>query len=169
MPAVWGQDRGATLNTFLGNTAVIPIEAPKKKWSLLPLLTVLFLISYGLMTMLIIEQGATIQSQRNLILELFRDSTELSSMKGKALHEKQMAQGQNHAQVPSSQAQRPLTRTPSTQTPSTQAPSTQAPSSQVATPPHSQSRANKSVKPDIKAPSKPAADLGDDRRALITI
>ena len=40
---------------------------PKKKRSLLPLLTVVFLLSYGLMTMLIVEQGSVIQSQRNLI------------------------------------------------------------------------------------------------------
>jgi len=59
-----------------------------KRRSLLPLLTVLFLISYGLMTMLIVEQGNTIQSQRYLIQQLFNDSVELSSMKGKAAWEK---------------------------------------------------------------------------------
>ena len=37
------------------------IEVPKKKRSLLPLLTVLFLFSYGLMTVLIVEQGSAIQ------------------------------------------------------------------------------------------------------------
>src|SRR5581483_6297308 len=59
-----------------------------KRRSLLPLLTVLFIISYGLMTMLIVEQGNTIQSQRYLIQQLFSDSVELSSMKGKAAWEK---------------------------------------------------------------------------------
>jgi hypothetical protein len=65
----------------------ILVEAPvvrMKKRTLLPVLTVLFLISYGLMTMLIVEQGNTIQSQRYLIQQLFSDSVELSSMKGKA-------------------------------------------------------------------------------------
>jgi len=63
------------------------VEAPVvrlKKHTLLPVLTVLFLISYGLMTMLIVEQGNTIQSQRYLIQQLFTDSVELNSMKGKA-------------------------------------------------------------------------------------
>ena len=50
------------------------IAAPKKKRSLLPLLTVLFLFSYGLMTVLVVEQGSTIQSQRNMIQVLMRDS-----------------------------------------------------------------------------------------------
>jgi hypothetical protein len=42
----------------------MPIAVPKKKLSLLPLLTVLFAVSYGLMTVLIVEQGSTIQSPR---------------------------------------------------------------------------------------------------------
>ena len=56
-------------------------KSTEKKRGMLPLLTVLFLVSYALMTMLIIEQGQTIESQRVLIRELFRDSTELSSIK----------------------------------------------------------------------------------------
>jgi hypothetical protein len=39
----------------------------KPKHTMLPLLTVLFLISYGLMTMLVVEQGRTIDAQRTLI------------------------------------------------------------------------------------------------------
>jgi len=135
------------------------IEVPKKKRSLLPLLTVLFLMSYGLMTVLIVEQGAAIQAQRNLIKVLMRDSTELWAAKGKAIGDKQMAkmQGQNQAQAPSSQ-------TPSTQGSSTEAPSTQA------VPQHrSQSRAGKVAKPETQLPPVPASDLVDQRRALRTI
>ena len=54
----------------------------KRKHPLLPVLTVLFLIAYGIMTMLIVEQGNTIESQRLLIKQLFSDSAELSAMKG---------------------------------------------------------------------------------------
>ncbi|MGC2792378.1 MAG: hypothetical protein WA899_10185, partial [Candidatus Sulfotelmatobacter sp.] len=99
----------------------MPIEVPKKKRTLIPLLTVVFLLSYGLMTMLIVEQGSVIQSQRNLIKILMTDSAELWTMKGKAIADQQTARtkGQGHASAPSIQ-------TPSTQTPSTQAPSTQA-------------------------------------------
>lgn len=65
-----------------------------KKRPFLPLLTVLFLISYGLMTMLIVEQGNTIESQRLLIKQLFSDSTELNAMKGQ--HAMQRHPGKAH-------------------------------------------------------------------------
>jgi hypothetical protein len=128
-------------------------ETPRKKLGWLPLLTVLFMISYGLMTMLIVEQGQTIESQRALIRELFRDSTELSSVKMKAQTER------NHAQA--------LAQSPSSQNPSTQAPMKQAPSSQAGP----QQRAQNQLKPkaDFQMPAKPAADLADHRRAVITI
>jgi hypothetical protein len=153
---------GCHLTTLFGNTAVIAIAAPKnpkKKHSLLPVLTVLFVISYGLMTMLIVEQGSVIQSQRNLISSLFSDSTKLSGMKGKAIGDKQIAKGQaqTSAQPPSTQAQVPA-RTPSTQTPSTQAQQQHVPG-----------RAGRITKPGIQAPPVPAADLVDHRRSLLTI
>src|SRR5258708_6955076 len=139
----------------------MPIAAPKKKRSLLPLLTVLFLFSYGLMTVLIVEQGSAIQAQRNLITILMRDSTELWAAKGKAISDQQVAQAdaKTRAHTPSAQAQAPSSQTPSTQTPSTQA----APQH------HSQSRAGKIAKPDTQLPPVPASDLVDGRRALSTI
>ena len=157
------------MNISLGYT-VIPIAAPKKKRSLLPLLTVLFLFSYGLMTVLIVEQGSTIQSQRNLIKVLLRDSTELWAAKGKAIGDQQMVQAQAEAEVktranaPSTQAQAPSSHSLSTQTPSTQAPSTQ-----VVPQRRSPSHADKVVKPDTQLPPVPASDLVDRRRALSTI
>lgn len=115
------------------------------------------------MTMLIVEQGQTIESQRALIRELFRDSAELSAMK------KMQAQGS--AISSSVQSQAPVTQNPSSQHqyPSTQAPTTQAPSSQAG--PQQQRTQNQSnkQKPDFKMPSKPASDLVDDVRTLITI
>jgi len=162
---------GWRLTTLFGNTAVMPIAAPKTKRSLMPLLTVVFLASYGLMTLLIVEQGRTIQSQRNLIQVLAGDSTELWALKGKALHDKQMtkaqAQGQNQTRSltksPTTQGQAASVGTPSTQTQSTQTPSTQVPLH------HSQSRAGKMAKPQTQVPPMPASDLGDRRRALITL
>ncbi len=144
----------------------MPIAAPKKKRSLLPLLTVLFLFSYGLMTALIVEQGSAIQAQRNLITILMRDSTELWAAKGKAISDQQVAQAdaKTRAHTPSAQAQAPSSQTPSTQTPSTQAPLTQAVPQH-----HSQSRAGKVAKPETQLPPVPASDLVDRRRALSTI
>ena len=109
------------MTTLFGSTAVMPIEVPKKKRTLIPLLTVVFLLSYGLMTMLIVEQGSVIQSQRNLIKILMTDSAELWTMKGKAIAEQQTARTKGQGHAPASSIQ-----TPSTQIPSTQAPSTQA-------------------------------------------
>ena len=141
----------------------MPIAAPKKKRSLLPLLTVLFLFSYGLMTVLIVEQGSAIQAQRNLIKILMRDSTELWAAKGKAIGDQQVAQAQAEAKTRGHAPSR------QTQTPSTQIPSKQAPSSQAAPQHHSQSRAGKIAKPDTQLPPVPASDLVDRRRALSTI
>jgi hypothetical protein len=151
------------LTTLFSDTtiqAIAPIDArpPRKKRGLLPLLTVLFCFSYGLMTMLIVEQGSTIESQRALIQELFRDSSELSAVKMKAQRDKNALR----SQLPAAQA-------PSTQAPSTQAPSTQAqnpaPSSQAAP---AQNPAAKG-KSKFQMPSRPAADISDARRVLVTI
>ena len=105
--------------------------------------------------MLSVEQGQTIESHRALIRELFRDSTELSATKMKAVEE------HNHAQA--------LAQNPSSQNPSTQAPMKQAPSSQAG--PQQQNAHNQAAKqkPAFRMPSKPEPDLVDDVRTLTTI
>jgi len=166
------------LTTLFGSTAVptiaaLPVKDAPKKRGWLPLLTVLFLISYGLMTMLIVEQGQTIESQRSLIRELFRDSTELSAMKMKAQQAanagRTQTSAQNQTQHSSTQTpstQTPLAQTPLSQAPLTQAPAIQSPSSQAAPQRRTQ---NQSEKKHFQMPSRPASDLGDDRRSLKTI
>jgi hypothetical protein len=188
------------LTTLFGNaaitTTVIPaVPASPKKHNLLPVLVVLFLISYGLMTLLIVEQGRTIESQRALIHELFHDSQELAAMKGRTLPEgvadanrsaqtqapsNQVASNQvvsNQVasnQVASSQVQTPSTQVPSTHAPSTQIQSNQVqsskiPSTQAAPRGRVQNRGAKLPEPEFQMPSRPASDLADDRRALKTI
>ena len=138
---------------------------------MLPLLTVLFIISYGLMTMLIVEQGQTIESQRVLIRELFRDSSELTSMKQAQITKKN---SEMRAQAPANQVQSNQVQpnqvqpnpAPSTQTPSTQVQANQAPYSQ-ALPQHQSQRQNQ--KPQFQMPSRPASDLMDENRSVITI
>jgi hypothetical protein len=112
---------------------------------MLPILTILFCLSYGLMTMLIVEQGRTIESQRALIHELFRDSIALNKYKAKELQDSRAARN--------SQPQAPLTQTPSTQAPN------QAPSSQAA--PQKQG-----ITPNPFHPAVPATDQAFDRRAM---
>ena len=154
-------------------------DASSKKHGWLPVLVVLFLISYGLMTMLIVEQGQTIESQRTLIRDLFRDSQELSAAKMKTQQERNhspsaktlapatgTASGHTpYGQAPSTQTQ--STQTPSTQTPSTQAPNVSAPSSQAG--PQHRAPNSATQKPQLRMPSKPASELVDDVRNLITI
>jgi hypothetical protein len=159
----------------VSTVAAIDAPAAPKKHGWLPLLSVLFLISYGLMTMLIVEQGRTIESQRALIRELFRDSTELSAVKTKAQQDRAQAlSAQTQApstQAPSTQApeiQYPSSQTSSTRTPSTQAPTSQAPSSQAG-PQHGAQNQSATQKPAFRMPSKPEPDLVDDCRTLITI
>jgi hypothetical protein len=138
---------GAQVTTLFG----IPEAQPRtRKHTLLPLLTVLFLISYGLMTLLIVEQGNTIQSQRSLIQQLIGDSSELSALKTKASHQ------QAHAPKPHAEAQ---SNSP-VQTPSTQA----TPSEKATARNH-----GKVQRPMHEKPPVPASDIADTRRTLMSI
>jgi hypothetical protein len=167
---------GVTHLTILLETASAPtvatvtpaIDAPatRKRHGWLPVLTVLFLISYGLMTMLIVEQGATIESQRALLRELYRDSEELSALRAKAQQEKTVAESQSHA--PAAKSKTSVTQTPMTQIPSTQAPAGTAPSSQAAQQHRTKNQTEKQ-KPEFQMPTKPASDLIDDPRNLNVI
>jgi hypothetical protein len=141
---------------YTGIQPAAPAAAKKPGW--LPLLTVLFLISYGLMTMLIVEQGSTIENQRALIRDLFRDSTELSKLKSKAVRDNAVRRN-GQAKSPNGSV---------TQDQTAQPPSTQTQPSPAA-PQHRAQAHGSEQKPQIKIPSRPAADLTDDRRALITI
>jgi hypothetical protein len=136
------------LTIAYGSTLVTPHAAPKKKRSLLPLLTVLFLFSYGLMTLLIVEQGSTIQSQSNLIRVLMRDSSELWAAKGKAIAQQRAAQAK---------------------TPSAKAPAAQSQGTLAQAPKHQQGHAGKTVQPGVNMPPAPASDLLDQRRSLNSI
>jgi hypothetical protein len=139
---------GAQVTTLFGT----PEAQPKtRKHTLLPLLTVLFLISYGLMTLLIVEQGSTIQSQRTLIQQLIGDSSELSALKGKAFQHQQA-----HAPKPQAEAQ----NNSPVQTPSTQA----VPSEKTTARNH-----GKMQRPLPEKPPMPASDIADTRRTLMSI
>lgn len=148
-----GQNRSRHLTMLFGtveSTEMPLIEAAaRKKHGWLPLLTTLFLISYGLMTMLIVEQGQTIESQRALIRELFQDSKELSAVKLNAQRHKPAMPPQVLPHNPSPQA----------------APK-QAPSSQAGT---QFAQKDQAARKPLRIPAKPVTDIGDGSRTLITI
>lgn len=139
---------GATVISLISeSTAVLP----KTKQTLLPLLVVLFLVSYSLMALLVVEQGRTIDSQRNLIRQLFSDSTELSHMKGRAF--------QDHRAVPQAHAK----SAPQVQS------QPQAPSAQVAPQSSDKNSAAKFRKAPPQKPSQEGQEMADERRSLKSI
>jgi hypothetical protein len=152
-----------------------PIAIPQRKRIMLPILVVLFLISYGLLTLLVVEQGRTIDSQRGLIREIFSDSAQLNAMK-KTLIQKQSearAHKQAHGQAPSSQAQAPSSQsnqTEANQDQPTQSQSVQTPSSQVAQ--QGSAKNHNAGKVRKAVPQKPptmASDAPDSRRNVVHI
>ena len=150
---------GCHLTTVLGNTNFqLTTTATRQKRGWLPLLTVLFLISYGLMTMLIVEQGTTIENQRALIRDLFHDSAELTALKGKAVSESNVQRGKQSSPPKDSVSHDSVAQPPATKAPSSQA-----------VPQHRAQTNGSAQKPQVKIPSRPASDLTDDRRSLITI
>lgn len=82
----------------------------KPKRSLLPVLVVLFVVSYGLMTLLVVEQARTIESQRSMLSLMLDDSIQLMKMKGQEVQRKKReaaeaeAHSQSKPQVPTIQA-----------------------------------------------------------------
>lgn len=133
-----------------------PVAPKKNKHALLPVLIVLFVISYGLMCTLVVEQGSTIDAQRFLIRQLLGDSTQLSALKGRATQKKQ-ADPKTQGNVPAQ---------PNAQVPAQQAPSAQS------TPRDNGKGARKSGKLQRPAPQKPprdASEMADERRNLISI
>ena len=121
---------------------------PKSKTTMLPLLIVLFLASYTILTMLVVEQGRTIEAQRGLLRDMLKDSAQLAQLKGKLAHE-----GQLQA------AGKPAPRKDPADSTAT-APN--QPKSPAGNEVQKRSKAPHSMK-DI--PSKPAQDLQDVRRA----
>jgi hypothetical protein len=122
------------------------------------MLTILFLLSYGLLTMLVVEQGRTIDSQRNLIHLLFGDSAQLNSMKGTAI-QKLQAEAQARAQSQKKSPPQTLPTDPQAQSPSTHRPQAGAKSQST----------SKAGKPLPQRPPRDTSDQGDDRRTLISI
>ncbi len=132
------------------------LVTPRKKHSLLPTLVVLFLVSYGLLATLVVEQARTIDSQRSLVLTLFGDSGQLTALKGKLLQQQRAKSGTSKTQ-PEAQTQNPA------------APQDHA----QAANPHKHSNKDATTarmrKPAPEKPPSASADSGDVRRTLLAI
>jgi len=122
----------------------------------MPLLVILFIVSYGILTMLVFEQGQTIESQRGLIREMLKDSTQLAAIKDKMAKDdvKRL-----HEKAPAQVNPQPDSKTPDS------ASAAVGPK----TPDKKDSRSSKSARTMKQVPGKPASDLEDVRRATRVI
>ena len=75
------------------------VQKADRAIGLLPILVVLFVFSYAILTALVVEQGRTIDSQRALIREMLKDSNQLAALKGKVAHDESL---QNQQKAPAS-------------------------------------------------------------------
>ncbi len=119
---------------------------------MLPLLLVLVLISYGLLTMLVVRQSKTINSQRSLIQLLFKDNLHLAGKK--VAHNQAATDAYAHGSV------QPQAQTPSSQIPLIQVPPLQVPSGK-ANPRAGLKSGRKSRKAEKALPMRPPAELTD--------
>ena len=138
----------------------------ESRGGLLPVLVVLFVFSYVILTALVVEQGRTIEAQRGLIREMLSDSNQLAMFKAKAAREEALRRSAGSAQADSN-------RIGSAEAGSAQAGSARNGSAQadhLGTPLNTPKASVKDGKPGSKsrpmkeAPGRPASDLQDVRR-----
>jgi hypothetical protein len=137
-------------------TAQSAAPASKSRGALLPLLIILFLFSYGILTLLVVEQGHTIEAQRSLLREMLKDSTQLATLKDKLArdvavgsHDKSAAQTEQKEAVAGTS---PIIAPKAPNVPNKDA-----------------KRPSKSARIKKESPEKPAADLQDVRRSTRVI
>jgi hypothetical protein len=128
-------------------------EAPqtKTRGTFFPLLVALFVVSYGILTLVVVEQGRTIESQRSLLREMLNDSTQLAALKGK------LARDAQSKDKPAAQPEPKAGVSGGAGNAAPKAPSKEA------------KRPGKSARTMKAVPEKPAADLRDVRRSTRAI
>ncbi len=67
------------------------LPLPAQKWLSRHWLSSVMLFAYLLLSLLVIEQGRTIQAQRDLIRELFSDSAQLTALRSQLIQEHRAA------------------------------------------------------------------------------
>ncbi len=132
----------------------------KRPVAVLPLLVILFIVSYGILTMLVFEQGQTIESQRGLIREMLKDSTQLASMKGKLTRE-EAARQQDEASAPGDGVKAGAS--------SSQRKDPDAKGTTLKESDKEGRKSGKATRSTHQLPTKPQADLEDVRRATQVI
>ena len=124
---------------------------------MLPLLIVLFLVSYGILTLLVVEQGRTIEAQRSLLREMLKDSTQLATLKDRLAREVTV---QSHDKTAAQMEQKDAAAESAPMAP---AAAPKVPSKDTTKSPGKSARIRKDT------PERPAADLQDVRRSTRVI
>jgi hypothetical protein len=144
--------------------------ATKRKLTALPLLVVLFVISYLLLTKLVVEHDKTIDSQRSMIHMLFKDNTYLSRLHKHAGAWSKKPKSEDSSQL---QAQNPASQNPASESASasSQIPLAQVPSSKVGPQANAKSgrRTRKAEKAIPASPPPEPTDPSDQRRVSFSI
>lgn len=145
----------------------------KRKLTALPILVVLFVISYLLLTKLVVEQDKTIDSQRSMIHMLFKDNVYLSRLHKHAATLSRKPKSQDYSQL---QAQNPASQTPASesalnQESSSQIPLAQVPSSKAGPQANAKTerRTRKAEKAIPASPPPEPTDPSDQRRVSFSI
>ncbi len=137
----------------------------KSRVSMLPLLVVLFVISYGMLTTLVVLQDRTIDSQRSLIHVLFQDSLHLSALNKHAKPAGASAAPSQPARSGTAQASAAQSQVPEKEASEKQVPSTSA--RQPANGKGKSSR--RAQKPQPERPPADVTDPSDMRRVTFSI
>lgn len=150
-PGGYGACLGETLTVIYSTECLAPNSRPTNRpVAMLPLLVILFIVSYGILTLLVFEQGKTIESQRGLIREMLKDSTQLAALKDKMARD-DSKRAHEKASVPAEHKDADSNASAGTK------------------------RSDKETKPGKsthsmkEAPGKPASDLEDVRRSTRVI
>ncbi len=144
-----GRSWGPTLTVIYSYSAEsIAARKSTRPTAIMPLLVILFIVSYGILTMLVFEQGQTIESQRGLIHEMLKDSTQLAAMKDKLAREDSKQVGEKASVQADPRARVRVFRQPEQKDRTRQ--------------PKLPGKSARSMK---QVPGKPAADLEDVRRS----
>jgi hypothetical protein len=155
--SVWGLP-GGNLTVIYSYSAEDAAPKTKRSAAVMPLLVILFIVSYGILTMLVFEQGQTIESQRSLIREMLKDSTQLAALKDKLARDQASVQADPKDAGSASQ---------SNGVQSNSAPAVKGSDAKGSE--KDSKRPSKSAHATKEIPGKPAADLEDVRRSTQVI
>lgn len=168
---------------------VVSSDGRRSRKTLLPVLSMLFLIAWGMVTVLIVLQDRMIDAQRDLIHVLFKDNVREVAMKSPGSQNgKNAAQNKGGAKrsgghrdtQQDQEDQNSVAQVPSANIPSAQAPLSQVPLSEDASsrPPSSQvkpksgdksGRNSRKMRSPFSRPPAEITDPSDQRRVSISI